>query len=167
MTETFSADGGQHLVPPRTIPRGSVGSPPATGGGMVPAGAEAPVYHPWVQVLAEAESRLKTEVRNALHQMTKTVTDAGRLLDAARAIASEQAKGQETAAWVAFNTHMEVAKHLYDGVMAPALRAYTDAVTAAHDRLNTELKPAYADYKKITGDATWAQQITSPPGGSV
>jgi hypothetical protein len=167
MTETFAAGGTQHLVPPRTLSGSSVGSPPSTGGGMVPAGAEAPVYQPWMEVLAHAESRLKTEVQAALHEMNRTISEAGRLLDAARAIANQQAKGQETAAWTAWNLHMKAAREIFAAVMDPAIRAYTDAVTAAHDRLNVELKPAYAEYKTVVGDATWTRQITSPPSGNV
>lgn len=133
----------------------------------MPAGATGAVYQPWNTVLAEAESRLKTEVQANLRRMNQTVTDAGRLLDAARAIAGEQAKAQEAAAWTAWNTHMEAARSIYAAVMGPALQAYTDAVTAAHDRLRHDVQPAYDAYKKISGDAAWSQQITTPPAASV
>lgn len=167
MTEVFGVASQQHLLPPRTVPGGNVSQPPTSSDAAVPAGAEAPVYQPWVQVLADAESKLKTEVQTALRKLDKTTTDAGRILDAARAIATEQAKTQEAAAWVAWNTHMQAAAEIYSAVMDPALRAYTEAVTTAHGRLRHDLGPVYDAYKKITGDATWAQQITAPPATSM
>jgi hypothetical protein len=164
---TVAAAGGQHLLPPRTLPSGNSSQPPPASSNTVPAGTTAPVFHPWVQVVANAESRVKTEVQADLREYDKTVTDAGRLLDAARAIATEQAKQLEAAAWVAWNSRMAEAREIYDAVMAPALVAYTDATNAAHTRLRHQLGKANDAYKRILEDTTWAQQITNPPSSSM
>lgn len=154
-------------LPPRTITPSPADGVPPGGGDMVPPGATAPVWQPWAEVQANAQSRLKTETQAGLRAFDRTVTDAGRLLDSARAIADQQAKQLEAAAWAAWNKYMAQAREIHDAVMAPALSAYTDTVTAAHSRLRHELGKVNDAYNRILSDVTWTQQITNPPSASM
>lgn len=163
-TGVYQVPGG---LPPRQITPSSTDTSAPSGGDMVPPAAAAPVWQPWAEVLANAQSRLKTEVQNQLRTFNHTVTEAGRLLDAARTIANEQSRQLEAAAWAAWNRYMAEARELHNTVMQPAVSAYTDAVAAAHTRLRSELGKVDDQYKRITQDATWTQQITNPPSASM
>lgn len=164
MTETVVGGLAGGMLPPRTIPSGAVGASPPAALPTVAADATSPVWQPWMNSQAQALSRLKTEIQRSLATYDRSTGHAGRLLDTARAIANEQTKRLEDAAWAAFNTYMTEAAGVYDGIMGPAVHAYSEAIGKAHSQLVAELGPIQSAYARIAADAGWTE--TLPNGGA-
>lgn len=167
MSFAYDPGGPSRGLPPRDIPAAGVTPAAAGGSEPVPAGAEPPVYQPWVLVLQNAQSRLKTDVQAALRTYNRQTADAGRLLDTARAIASVQSKQLETAAWEAWHRMMAEAAAVTEAIMTPALTAYKNAMDGAHDQLRKDLTPVEERYKQVAADAQWTQGITKTGSATV
>ena len=149
--------GGQ--LPARTVPGGTVGASPSTAPPVVKADAAPPVWQPWVATEAEALSRLKTEIQRSLTSYDRLINEAGRLLDAARAVATAETARLEQAALTAYTAHMTQAHELYNSVMEPALKAYSAAIAEAHRRLTTELNPVQHAYARAKADGNWTAHL--------
>lgn len=167
MSFVYDPGGPPSGLAPRTIPTPSSATSPAAPSEPVPAGAEAPVYQPWVAVLENAQSRLKTDVQTLLRVYNRDIGAAGRLLDTARAIADQQSKQLETAAWEAWHRIMAEAAAVHNAIMEPALTAYKNAMDGAHDRLRKDLTPVDERYKQVASDAQWTQGITKTGSATV
>lgn len=137
MSETIGVGGTAIGLPMRNA--GGVSSssavPPSTV--PIPSGAAGPVWQPWVETHAKAQSALKTQINTALAQFNRDMTDAQRLLDTAQSIAQQQVKQLEAAAWAAWHRYMQEANAVHEAVMNPALAAFEGATQQAHDRANT------------------------------
>lgn len=112
----------------------------------VPATAAAPVWQPWTETHAQAQSKLKTQINTALASFNRDMSDAQRLLDTAESIAQQQVKQLEAAAWAAWHKYMTEANAVHDAVMTPALAAYQTAIEQAHQRANTLIFRAQGAY---------------------
>jgi hypothetical protein len=126
-------------------PTSSASTPVST---PIPAAAAAPVWQPWVETHAKAQSALKTQINVANIAFNRDMADAQRLLDAAESIATHQTRELEAAAWAAWHKYMQEANAIHDAVMKPALTAYEQAVEQAHERANTLIYRAQAAYDK-------------------
>lgn len=133
----------------------------AAGATAVPANATAPVWQPWVQTQSQALSVLKTQITAALADFNAAQSAAQRVLDGAAAIAAEQARQLEAAAWVAYHKYMDQAAEINNAVMDPALAAYTAAMQTAHTRLLARLNPVQHAYAQVASDAGWVNNLTT------
>lgn len=133
-------------VPNSQAGGGSAGTVATTPATPIASAATAPVWQPWTEVHAQAQSRLKTQINTASVQFNRDMAAAQRLLDTAESIAQEQVKQLEAAAWAAWHKYQQEANAIHEAVMNPALAAYQNAVEQAHGRANTLIYRAQAAY---------------------
>lgn len=161
MTEATAGTLPGRITPPRTFAGGGGTTPAPAPSEVVPAEAGAPVWQPWVGVLGSAQSRLKTEIQASLRTFEREAGDAGRILDAARAMAAQATAPLEAAAWTAWHRYMNEAAAISEAIMTPALAAHGQALAAAHDKLRRDLTPAEHGYAQTLSDAQWTQSLAN------
>lgn len=149
--------GGQ--LPARTLAGGTVGASPSTAPQPVPADAGPPVWQPWVAVQANALSRLKTQLTASLQQLDRDVNEAGKLLDAARAVADQETAHLEAAAWAAWHRYMTLAAEIERRVMEPALKAHAEQLEAAQKRFRDAVDPVEHAYERVKTQASYSQSV--------
>ena len=148
-------------TPPRNPAGGSAGSIPAPAPTVIPAGATAPVWQPWVNTQAKALSVLKTQIDIALRESEREQAGAQKILDGATALATAQTRQLEAAAWAAWHKYMNEAAAVHEAIMGPALTAYTRAMETAHSRLTGRLDPVEHAYARVAADAVWTQNLAN------
>lgn len=146
MSETIGVGPGIGGVPARSAASTSASSAAAATPTQIPAAATGPVWQPWVESHAKAQSALKTQINTALVQFNRDMADAQQLLNAAESIASQQVQQLRAAAWEAWQRYMQEAEAVHNAVMQPAFTAFQRATQQAHDRANTLISRAHASY---------------------
>lgn len=144
-------------LPARTVAgiAGSTGT--ASGTPTVPANATGPVWQPWMDTHAKAQSALKTQINAALVGFSQEMTAAQRLLDAGETIANQQAKPLEQAAWAAWHRYMQAASSAREAVMSTALDAYQTAIAQAQARSDALIANAEDSYKRARSLSEWGR----------
>jgi len=115
------------------------------------------VYAPWTKLLAQAETRYKTELTVALNDLDRATGDAGRLLDQAATMAAEAGAHLEQAAWAAWSKYMAMADDTRNNILDRARQHYDQAITYARKQYDSALSDAERTYQAIAVDATRAQ----------
>lgn len=146
MTEGLVGTAINSGLPAHTLGAGVGTSTPPPPPATVAAGSSAPVWQPWVETHAKAQSILKTQINQALIVFNREMADAQRMIDAAQAIAAEQTRQLEAAAWSAWKKYMDEAVRVNNAVMVPALATYEKAIDAAHDKASAQINRAHHTY---------------------
>lgn len=157
MSETIGVGPGIGGVPVRQASGGSTSALTTTTTGPIPAAAASPVWQPWVETHAKAQSALKTQINVALVAFNRDMASAQRLLDAAESIAATEVKQLEAAAWSAWHKYMQEAAATHDAVMKPALAAFDAAAEQARARADTLIYHANAAYVQAKGIAVYGR----------
>lgn len=163
MSETIGVGPGLGGVPARNTAGSSASvtsTPPAT---TIPAAAAGPIWQPWVNTHAKAQSALKTQINTASLEFDRNMADAQRLLDAAESIAAQQTRQLEAAAWAAWHKYMSEASAVHDAVMKPAEAAFESALQQAYNRANTLITRAHTAYDQAKTIAIYGRNLA---GGS-
>lgn len=112
-------------------------------------------FTPWAQLAADAEARLKTEIREALDAYDRATKEAAKVLDVAYSMAAETSGQIRAAAWTEWHKRMDAAARTADDILEPAVSAYEAVVQAAgsaYDAALTEASKSYkADLSRIEG----------------
>lgn len=159
MSEPSAGVGPVHMLPQRTIQAGPAGASPLAGPEPVSANAVPPAWQPWVAVQNNALARLKTQLQASLRLFDQEVTEAGRLLDAARMVAAQQTAHLEAAAWAAWNKYMAQAAQIEQNVMEPALKAHADQLAAAEAKFRADVDPVNHAYTLAKTQAQYSQNL--------
>jgi len=159
VAEPIAGAGSASLLPPRTVGGTPAGASPLAGVQDVPADAAPPVWQPWAAVQGNALSRLKTQLQASLRLFDQQVTDAGRLLDAARMVAAQQTAHLESAAWAAWNKYMTQAAAIEKSVMEPALKAHAEQLAAAQAKFRADVDPVEHAYTLAKTQAQFSQGL--------
>lgn len=115
------------------------------------------VYAPWGPLLAKAETRLKTEITDAVRQLEQATAEAGQLLDTAAATAAEAGAALEAAGWAAWEKYTAAADDTRNAILDRARQAYDESVTRARAQYDKAMNNALNTYRSIQADATMAQ----------
>ena len=161
VSETIGVGPGIGGVPVRQASGGSTSSVTTSTPGPIPSGAAGPVWQPWVDTHAKAQSVLKTQINTALVAFNRDMADAQRLLDAAESIAQQQVKQLEAAAWAAWHKYMQEANTVHEAVMTSAIAAYDSATTQAYDRANTLVFHAQAAYDRAKDISVYGRNLAT------
>lgn len=159
MTESPVSAGGIGILPTRTIQPGPAGASPPAGPDPVPATAVPPAWAPWVAVQNNALARLKTQLQASLRLFDQEVTEAGRLLEAARMVAAQQTAHLEAAAWAAWNKYMTEAAEIEKRIMEPALKAHADQLAEADRKFRADVDPVNHAYTLAKTQAQYSQNL--------
>ena len=157
MSETIGPFKGVLGTPSSNLAGGSTSTAPTPAPTVVPSGAAGPVWQPWVETHANAQSKLKTQINVALVAFNRDMASAQRLLDAAESIAATEVKQLEAAAWSAWHKYMQEAANTHDAVMKPALAAFDAAAEQARARADTLIYHANAAYVQAKGIAVYGR----------
>lgn len=144
-------------TPPATTPVVVRGTTSTTRSVQPSNPPHATVYQPWVKLLAQAETRYKTEITAALNDLDRSTAEAGRLLDQAATMAAEASSHLEQAAWSAWAKYMGMADDTRNSVLDRARTAYDQVITHARNQYDNALSDAERTYRAIAQDATRAQ----------
>lgn len=125
----------------------------------VAAGAAAPAWQPWVDVQNRALSALKTQITEALKDVSRGQQQAQALFDQAVAIADQLARPLEQAAWAAFQRYMDEAVKIRAAIMQPAEKAFEGAMEVIHAELLAKVNPVQHGYARINTDAEWTRHL--------
>jgi len=132
-----------------------------TTGGTVSNPATSPphpaVYAPWTKLLAQAETRYKTEMTVALNDLDRAAAQAGSLLDQAATMAAEAGAHLEQAAWAAWAKYMAMADDTRNNILDRARAHYDQAITYARTQYDHALSDAERTYQAIAQDADRAK----------
>lgn len=115
------------------------------------------VWQPWTTLAAQAESQLKAEISAALKAYEMQFGAAGRILDTAYGMATEQAGQLQAAAWAAFNRYMAAADATSRAILEPATTAYDQAVSNATAAYAAALGEAEKTYRQVMADVNRAK----------
>lgn len=115
------------------------------------------VYAPWTKLLAQAETRYKTEMTVALNDLDRSAAEAGSLLDQAATMAAEAGGHLEQAAWAAWSKYMAMADDTRNNILDRARQEYDKAISYARTQYDKALSDAERTYQAIAADATRAQ----------
>lgn len=122
-----------------------------------PSSGHPAVYQPWAALLAQADTRLKTEITAALRALEAEQGEAGRLLDRAYTSAAEAAGALEAAGYAALEKYLRDAEETRARIVGPAVELYDRLIAAAHDRYTAALDDARKTYQTIRADAEQAK----------
>ncbi len=133
----------------------------ASSGTSIPAGAEGPVWQPWVTVQSQALSTFKTQINAGLGEYGRAMGAAQRILDGAIQLAAAQTGPLQAAAWAAYTKYMTEVEQVNAAIMGPAIDAYNAAVARAHTQLWSNLTPAERSYARVVADASWTNGLAN------
>lgn len=108
-------------------------------------------FTPWAQLAADAEARLKTEIREALNTYDHATKEAAKVLDVAYSMAAETSGQIRAAAWAEWHKRMDAAARTADDILEPAVSAYEAVVKLAGDAYDAALAEASKSYKADLG----------------
>jgi len=151
-------------VPAHTYSGASSGTASTPPGATIQAGAQAPVWQPWVATHAKAQAALKTQLNRGLAEYDRMMADAQRVLDGAQAIALEQTRVLEAAAWTAWSKYMDESARVYKAIMDPALAAYMKQTLTAHNRWDQALSDVEHVFHDVQRDASRAKSLSDTSG---
>jgi hypothetical protein len=115
------------------------------------------VYQPWTTLIAQADTRLRTEISAALRALETESTEAGRVLDRAYAMAAEAAGALENAGYAALDRYLKDADETRTKIVGPAVALYDRLIAEAHGRYTAALDDARQAYQKLAADAAQAK----------
>jgi hypothetical protein len=115
------------------------------------------VYQPWTTLIAQADTRLKTEISAALRALETESTEAGRVLDRAYAMAAEAAGALENAGYAALDRYLKDADETRTKIVGPAVELYDRLIAEAHARYTAALDDARQTYQQLAADANQAK----------
>lgn len=161
MSTGVYAGSGSGGMPASNIPLGNITSAGTAPTTPVPAGAEAPVWQPWITTHDAAQSALKTAIGAELREFDQVVKQAQAMLDRAAAAASQQARQLETAAWMSWQKYMDEAGVVSDLLMSPALKAYNQVLDKAHTRLTQRIAAAESSFNQAAAAAAYAKNLSN------
>ena len=124
----------------------------AVKAGAATAPAHPAIYQPWAPLAAQAEAAFKAELSAALRVYQERIGAAGKILDTAQGMATEQAGALQAAAWAIWTRYMESADRTASAIMTPALAGYDREVAAAQQAYDAALGDAEKTYRAVMSD---------------
>lgn len=121
-------------------------------------GSAPPQWQPWEAMIAEGQTRMHLETREATQAYEARIREAGKMLDRADSMAREARGGLESQAWAIWHKLMEDAAQAADAVMRPALDAYKAELDRAHDDFERMMTIAADAWRRQQGDAERAKR---------